>query len=116
MPSPVAALGRNQLLKLDRYNELRRRTALRWERWCEESGFRPPKVMEDSVPVFLRYPVMVSPEMKQDLRWAESSLGVSPGVWFTSPLHPMAAVVDGCPNGEAAVRCCVNFPCLLEGA
>ena len=115
MPSPIAALGRNQLAKVDRYNELRRQAALRWDRWCDEGGYRRPVVLEGSVPVFLRYPVMVSPEMKRDLSWAESSLGVSPGVWFTSPLHPAPSVVDDCPNADEAVRRCVNFPCLPGG-
>lgn len=113
MPAPVAAVGRNQLRKIDAYNALRRQTALRWDRWCEQTGLRAPLVVEGSVPVFLRYPVIVSPEKKRDLRWAEESLGVSPGVWFESNIHPVPGRIADCPNADAAVAGCINLPCLI---
>lgn len=65
MPSPIAAIGLNQLRKVDSYNEQRRQTAKKWDTWCENNGYKKPLVTPNSVPVFLRYPVMVEPAKKR---------------------------------------------------
>ncbi len=113
MPDAIAALALNQLNKIDRYNELRRETAKRWEAWCEDNGYRKPLVVDNSIPVYLRYPVLVEPEKKLDTSWAVRELGVELGVWFSSNIHPVDWPVDGCPNADTAVEQCVNFPSLL---
>ncbi len=114
MPAPIAALGLNQLRKVDAYNDRRRITARRWDSWCQTDGRAKPTVISESVPVFLRYPVLVEPHLKQDRRWAERDLGVTLGVWFISHTHPARRPVEGCPNADRAVRECINFPTLLE--
>lgn len=113
MASPIARLGLNQISRLDELNAERRRTARQWDKWCEEHNYRKPLVVAESVPVFLRYPVMVEPERKSDTRWARKELGIELGVWFRSQLHPVQRQIAGCPNAEQAVLRCVNFPCLL---
>ncbi len=110
MPAPLAALGRNQLRKIDRYNELRRETAKHWAAWCDAHNYRKPIVVANSMPVFLRYPVLVEPEKKANTAWATKELGVELGVWFVSNLHPSHIIVQGCPKADRAVRQCVNFP------
>lgn len=112
MPSCVAELGLHQLPKIERFNAQRRETAERWTAWCKRAGYAPPKVLPDSTPVFLRFPVLVEPERKADLRWAFDELGVEPGVWFTSQLHPAAGELPGCPRAATAVARCINLPCL----
>jgi perosamine synthetase len=114
MGAPIAAIGSNQLRKIDAYNDQRRQTAKRWDRWCDENGYAKPVVIEDSLPVFLRYPVMVEPEKKQNSRWANRGLGVELGVWNLSETHPVPAKIPDCPNAARAVRECVNFPTLLR--
>lgn len=114
LSAAAAALGLNQLKKIDHYNRLRRETAAKWDRWCEEKGYDPPTVLPDSLPVFLRYPVIVEPERKKDLSWAEKDPGVRPGVWFVSHLHPSNRTVSDCPNATRAVQGCVNFPGILS--
>lgn len=113
MPAPVAALGLNQLVKIDAYNARRRAGAARWDQWCTEQGYVRPLVVPDSEPVFLRYPVIVEPQLKSDTTWAAERLGVQLGVWYMSHVHPAPTVVEGCPNADRAVAGCINFPGLL---
>lgn len=112
MSAPVAQLAVNQLGKLDHYNARRRANAARWESWCDEQGFARPLTVPGSVPTVLRYPVLVRPEMKRNLRWAFRTLGVVPGQWFESHLHPSTERLDGVPNATRAVAQCLNFPTL----
>ncbi len=114
MPAPLASLGLDQLKKMDDYNEKRRHTAARWDRWCEIHGYRRPVVIEDSTPVFLRYPVLAEQEKKSDGAWAAKELGIELGVWFTGKLHPVDVRIEGCPNADKAVRGCINFPTLMD--
>lgn len=113
LPAPLAALGSLQLAKLDRFNARRRETAGRWDAWTTVEGYRPPLVVQDSTPVFLRYPVVVEPERKRDLAWAVRELGVQPGVWFETATHPVERGVRGFRNADRAVAGCINLPTLL---
>ena len=110
MPSAIAAIGLNQLKKIDSYNEQRRQTARKWDKWCENNKYKKPLIIQNSVPIYLRYPVMVEPEKKSDTSWAYKELTVSLGVWFVSNIHPATWRVEGCPNADRAVKQCVNFP------
>ncbi len=114
MPSAIAAIGLNQLKKIDGYNEQRRQTARRWDSWCDLHGYTKPMIIADSIPVYLRYPVMVEPEKKKNTSWAYKELGVSLGVWFVSNIHPVDWPVERCPNADKAVKQCINFPGLLR--
>lgn len=114
MPAPIAFLGLNQLKKLDFYNEQRRQTSRQWDQWCTVNGYKKPVVIKDSVPVYLRYPILVAPARKQNPSWIRKELGVEPGVWFVSNIHPVPETVEGCPNADKAVQQCVNFPGLFQ--
>lgn len=113
MPAPLAAVGLNQLGKIDALNENRRQTAQLWDQWCIDNGYRPAQAIPSSIPVFLRYPVMVEPERKANTKWAARELKVDLGVWFVSQIHPIAGGIPGCPNATRAVRECINFPTLM---
>jgi len=113
MADPIAALGLCQLKKIDSYNERRRETAQMWDRWCDERGYRKPLVAPGSIPVFLRYPVLVEPEKKRDRSWAVRELGVELGVWFISKTHPASRDIGSYPNADRAVAQCINFPGVL---
>jgi dTDP-4-amino-4,6-dideoxygalactose transaminase len=112
MPSAIAAVGLTQLRKLEHYNECRRRRASRWAGWCASKGYPAPLEVAESTPVYLRYPIMVEPELKRDVSWAARELQVRAGVWFATNLHPSPERVAGCPNADRAVSRCVNFYCL----
>jgi hypothetical protein len=102
------------LKKLDHYNERRRANARRWIEWCHDNGFIAPLEVMQSTPTYLRFPVLVRPEMKRDLRWAYRSLGVVPGTWFNTHLHPAPIRLDYLPNATVAVDRCINFPTLFH--
>ncbi len=115
MPGAIARIALNQLKKIDAYNEIRRTTARRWDAWSERRGYKKPVVIPDSVPVYLRYPLMVTEGEKQDTSRISKELGVAVGVWFVSNIHPVpGATIEGCPHADQAVRQCINLPCILE--
>ena len=109
MPASLAAIGLLQLKKLEQINAKRRQLAQEWDEWCANNGFKKPLIKENSEPVFLRYPVLVSPAMKQDTSWAEP-LQVEVGDWFKSYLHPVEYEIADCPNAIIAVAQCINLP------
>jgi len=112
MSAPLARLASNQLGKLDYYNGRRRANAERWDAWCDANRFARPLVLSESTPMCLRYPVLVTPEMKRDIRWAYRSLGVIPGTWFVTHRHPAPGSLPDVPNATRAVEQCINFPTL----
>lgn len=112
MAPPIAEIGMNQIKKIDHYNELRRITARKWDQWCMENNYKKPLIVDGSNPVYLRYPIIVEEEKKQDLSWAYKDLGVIPGIWFVSNLHPIGVHLTECINANRAVECCINLPCL----
>jgi dTDP-4-amino-4,6-dideoxygalactose transaminase len=112
MPAAIATLGINQLSKIDAHNQQRRIAAAKWDKWCDAKGYTKPVVVKHSTPVYLRYPVLVKENEKKDLSWAVKALGVHPGVWFVSNVHPVKVHVEDCQNADEATRKCINFPCL----
>jgi hypothetical protein len=112
MSAPVARLASNQLAKLDYYNARRRANTARWRDWCDANGFAGPIAIDGSTPICLRYPVLVTPEMKRDFGWAYRSLGVVPGQWFLTHLHPAPEPRLDLPQATRAVERCINFPTL----
>jgi dTDP-4-amino-4,6-dideoxygalactose transaminase len=110
MAAPVAALGLNQLRKIDANNAIRRERALHWAAWARANGLPVPLVIDRSDPVHLRFPTLVPPEMKRDTSWGAAATGVEVGVWFRSQLHPRPGVVPDCPAAMEAVTSCVNLP------
>ena len=112
MPPPIAMIGLNQLRKIDKYNEIRRCMALKWDSWCEAKGYTKPLIIPESIPVYLRYPVLVDPSLKENRKWAYNELSVSLGIWFISNIHPGPYKLKDCKNAEIAVNQCINLPTL----
>lgn len=113
---PIAALALNQFKKLPRFHERRLKSAKYWFDWCIQKGITAPLVIADSEPSFLRFPICVSPERKNDLKWIEDELKVTVGVWFTSAAHPTPIELDDCPVGTKIAKACINLPTLLPDA
>jgi len=113
MPAPTAEIGLNQLKKIDDYNSKRRQISLKWNKWCLSNGYKRPLILPDSVPVFLRYPVMIEPEKKKNTLWAREELGVRLENWITINIYHSDNTMKECPNTNAAIRQCVLFPTLM---
>ena len=112
MPAPVAKIGINQLSKIEKFNNQRRKTAIKWDKWCDKKKLKKPVVIKNSKPVYLRFPIMVEEKNKQNRSWARDELGVLLGVWFVSNLHPVQHAVEDCCNADDAAKRCINLPCL----
>ncbi|NET07270.1 MAG: aminotransferase class I/II-fold pyridoxal phosphate-dependent enzyme [Symploca sp. SIO2B6] len=115
MPAPIAALGLNQLKKLDYYIQCRRQNSKIWELWCQENGYKKPVVVDNAVSAYLRYPVLVEPEIKQQVQWwGFKKFNVSVGDWFTNNIYLSPKQIKGFKNADIAVKQCINFPTLNQ--
>jgi perosamine synthetase len=108
----LARIGLRQLAKLDALNARRRHAAAYWRSHPALQAFGHPMVPAESTPVYVRYPILVPPERKRQLTWMRD-LGVVPGDWFVSNVHPARRTVPECPVADDAVARCVNLPTLL---
>ena len=73
MSAPLAQIALDQLKKLDHYNGGATRTPPGWTK-VPHRRLRAPARVAGSTPTFLRFPVLVRPEMKHHLRSASRSL------------------------------------------
>lgn len=110
MPNAMALLGLNQLAKIEKMNQRRRKEAENWKNWVITNNYNPLKVIDGSIPVFLRYPVLVEPDRKKNTLWSRQ-LGVEIGVWFVSMEHP-CKVECKFKNASTAIEGCISFPTL----
>jgi len=104
-----AAIGISQLDKMAWARKVRQQVAQEWKFWTNARELQGPRVKNRADNVMLRYPVLVSPEQKNDLSWLDH-LGAEIGVWYKSQLHPIEKVIDGCPNALFASQRCINLP------
>jgi len=111
MPPELARLGLLQLHKIESIWQKRQLRTKYWTAWVATQEFHPPHITPESDPILLRYPILVTEEMKRDHSWA-NDLKVEIGVWFISPLHPSNIDIGRFPNAEKAVKCCINLPTL----
>lgn len=114
LAEPLARLGIRQVKELDHYNQIRQAKAEEWSFWADSKGIQRPKISKGDMPVFLRYPVLMTKKhknnlIKKDMSWA-SDLGIEAGIWYKSHLHPTSIPVKNCPNAAIAVARCVNLP------
>lgn len=113
MSAPVAAIALNQFAKLDHFQKQRDRAVAFWNAWCDSHQIEKPIVIKDSRPTFLRYPVYVGAQNKQNLYQYTELLNVEPGVWFTSAAHPTPVDLPDCPVGMEMAAGCINMPTIL---
>ncbi len=120
MPGGLAILARNQLKKLDRFNNHRRKIAAVYMSELKETGFSLPKNKEGSV--WLRFPILSS---KRDSIFSYlRSKGVLIGDWYKEVLTPSRNLetfdykLGICSNAEKVSSQILNlptYPLLTEG-
>jgi dTDP-4-amino-4,6-dideoxygalactose transaminase len=113
MVDAVAALADSQFDRLDEVLRRRRAQAVVWQDWADRAGLPTAREFAGSMAAWLRFPVWVDPQVKEDPSALQAALGVDIGVWFTSPCHPVPSVQPQCPRGMEACRRVVNLPTLL---
>lgn len=109
MPAALAAIGLNQIRKIDRYNDKRRERAKQLELLAGKGGYKLPRVISGSEPVFLRYPIIGRIEEKKRVNIISERIKNPVGVWFQSYLHPVEYNIKGCHNANVAVKRCINL-------
>lgn len=111
-PGGLAAVARQQLKKLDKYNLHRRKIAKIYWRLLQKSPFKLLRFDKGSV--WLRFPVLTknAPEL---LNYAKKN-GILLGDWYKSPITPvmdLARVGYGpgtCPKAEKVCKEIINLP------
>lgn len=109
--APLFALASNQFKKLDRFNEHRRNISAVYE---AELGIKLP-VLAESVPVFLRFPVLVNNRAELSTKAKHEKLVL--GDWYKTILYapekalPKLNYFKGdCPKAETAAAKIINLP------
>ena len=115
MAGATASLARLQLHRAEELAARRRAGARRWDGWSRARGLRGPHVLPGSLPVPLRYPVLVDAHVKANPSSLQAELGVEVGRWFMGSHHPVHRPDPACPRADEAVRRSINLPCLLPG-
>jgi dTDP-4-amino-4,6-dideoxygalactose transaminase len=113
MAEPVAELLMLQLNRLPELLARRQRGAAFWQHWVVEQGYRVPLTISGAENSWLRFPLLLSAQQKQQKEVLEQRLNVEIGVWFTTPMHPQPLVLPGCPVGMRATENCINLPTWL---
>jgi len=108
-----AAVGLEQLRRLDANLEHRRTISERYRARLSERGVAVPRPPEGSDPAFVRYPVLVKDRAAAERAVAPKAVL---GTWFTSVLEEALSPTYGdyiqgsCPRAEVAARHLVNLP------
>jgi len=117
MPGALAYLLQNQLAKLDRYSEHRRRLAKTYRTALEKKYPKTilPTPFPDTNPSWLRFPVLVDNPERLHAKAKEHHILL--GNWYDSPLAPADCNLEtfgyrpgSCPKAEATARQIINLP------
>ena len=111
----LAAVGLNQLRKIEKLNSIRRKSASYWNEWAGNNGIVTPVVIDKSDPVFLRYPLLLNKAEKEMLFREvikESKVGDWMDCYLTSAIPERQPAHSFLPNATKAINSIVNLPCL----
>jgi len=115
MSGKLALLALNQLKKINRFNEHRRKIAKIYSEGLKKTSFELPTTPPDREHVFLRFTVK-HPEAHKIIRkaWRNNLLI---GDWYTSPIAPFDTKIEkigyksgSCPKAEALSKQTLNLP------
>lgn len=117
-PNALARLLMKQLVKLKRYNDIRRRTVV-YYREALQSRIDITLPNFDAGAVYLRFPILVG-DQSAVFRRAKRQ-GILLGNWYKNVIDPglvdkdtLGYVSGSCPNAETCARHIVNLPTLIS--
>lgn len=113
----LAILGLNQLKKIDSLNDKRRESASLWLEWAMQNNLKPPHVLNNSKPVYLRYPLLLNENKKNKLFYQKrhnNKIGnwMNNNLTSSEPIHPHQPDPTLLPNASRAISSIINLPCL----
>jgi len=83
-----AAIGIEQLKKLDRFNEIRRRSARFYDEELEKvKGIDTPYVIENVKHVYHQYTIRIQGKKREELMKVFKKRGICYGIYYPKPLH-----------------------------
>jgi len=119
MPSPLSLLALNQIKKIERFNEHRRKISEIYYKNIDKKLFIPvfPEKGLEKKPVFMRYPVLVSSGTDDILKKMRNhNIYLNDG-WRKSPIVPLDTdlekvhyVLGSCPRAEKIANRIINLP------
>ncbi|MBI3251536.1 MAG: DegT/DnrJ/EryC1/StrS aminotransferase family protein [Candidatus Andersenbacteria bacterium] len=114
-PEALAHLLVNQLAKLQEYTNRRQALAQRYFTGLSSLGFSLPKVIEESRPAWLRFPLLV--KNRAGFLSGAGRSGIFLGDWYDAPLVPKNSnlmrfqyTLGSCPQAEDAAAHVINLP------
>jgi len=119
LPNALAILALNQLTKLERFNNRRKEIADFYQNELKSANFILPlaKFQKDIIPIFMRYPVLVSSNTEKILTQARKRKIYLNDGWRKSPIVPpdtnikkMKYNFGSCPRAEKIARNIINLP------
>ena len=115
LPNSLATLALKQLKKIDYFNEKRKNNSKLWSQWSAKFDLSIPLVIQNSKPIFLRYPIMINNGVKEKI-FQELGKDLQIGYWFSEYLDPgpIERQPDPkiLPNATQAIKNIINLPCL----
>lgn len=114
MPDSVAAIFLMQWENLSARLQVREKMVAHWSLWAQENNYLTPTPVQNSKSAWLRYPVLVEPELKnkliKDPYFLKDEIQAAAGVWFISAKHPNKFSSDAFLNASIAQKRCINLP------
>ncbi|MFC1663936.1 DegT/DnrJ/EryC1/StrS family aminotransferase [Patescibacteria group bacterium] len=119
LPNVLAILALNQLKKIERFNEHRRKIANFYQKELKDKNFVLPlsEVPEDINPTFLRFPILINKDTDEVLEKARKRKIYLNDGWRKSPIVPpdtnlekMQYELGSCPKAEKVAQSIINLP------
>lgn len=119
LPTALAVLALNQLRKVERFNEHRRKLAAFYEKELKETDFVLPlaKPLKGRVPTFMRYPVLINRDTDKIMAESRKKKIYLDDGWRKSPVVPpdtdickMKYQWGSCPKAEKVAKEIINLP------
>ncbi len=115
MPNALVLLAKNQFLKLEKFNNHRKKIADFYSENLKKSSFELPKKYPERKNIFLRFTIK-HPKAHQIIKKAwERNLLI--GDWYTTPIAPYDTNIDkvkykmgSCPKAEKLSKITLNLP------